>query len=62
VRRRSIAFWARLRRQTRPTRAERLYCHFNDAFWLPDDGFYAYGLDPAKQPIRTVASNPGQLC
>jgi glycogen debranching enzyme len=42
-------------------RADHLYRRFNDAFWLADDDFYAYGLDPAKLPIRTVASNPGQL-
>lgn len=29
------------------------------AFWLDDLGFYAMALDAAKQPVATVASNPG---
>lgn len=42
-------------------RAAKLYQDFNHRFWLPDEQFYAYGLDPEKRPIRTIASNPGQL-
>lgn len=41
--------------------AERLGHAFNAAYWRPDASFYAYGLDPWKRPIRTIASNPGQL-
>ncbi|HVC33770.1 MAG TPA: glycogen debranching N-terminal domain-containing protein [Chloroflexota bacterium] len=42
-------------------RAADLSQTFNDRYWLPDDQYYAFGLDPDKQPIRTIASNPGQL-
>ncbi|HLQ32762.1 MAG TPA: glycogen debranching N-terminal domain-containing protein [Chloroflexota bacterium] len=33
---------------------------FDQAFWVEADGFYAFGLDRDKQPIRTITSNPGQ--
>jgi glycogen debranching enzyme len=39
--------------------AEGLRQAFNARFWLEDLGTYAYGLDPDKQPIASVASNPG---
>ena len=42
-------------------RAERLFIAFNETYWLPEERYYAYGLDPQKQPIRTIASNPGLL-
>jgi glycogen debranching enzyme len=42
-------------------RAADLFERFNEQYWLPDEEFYAYGLDPDKQPIRSIASNPGQL-
>lgn len=32
---------------------------FNDAFWMEDGGFLALGLDPQKQQIRSITSNPG---
>ena len=32
---------------------------FNEAFWLESEAFFAFGLDSAKQPIRTIASNAG---
>jgi glycogen debranching enzyme len=32
---------------------------FNARFWLDELGTYAFGLDPDKHPIATVASNPG---
>ena len=32
---------------------------FDDVFWMEDEGFIAYGLDPEKRPIRTIASNAG---
>ena len=32
---------------------------FDDAFWMEDEGFIAYGLDPEKRPIKTIASNVG---
>jgi glycogen debranching enzyme len=39
--------------------AHQLRSKFEDAFWCEDLGFYAFGLDPAKQPIKTLASNVG---
>jgi glycogen debranching enzyme len=45
---------ARLRDQ-----AAELQQRFEDRFWCEDMGFYAFGLDPAKQPIKTLASNVG---
>jgi glycogen debranching enzyme len=32
---------------------------FNEAFWMEDQGFIAFGLDPEKRQIETIASNPG---
>src|SRR6266699_3487922 len=37
--------------------AKTLRDRFEDAFWCEDLGFYAFGLDPAKQPIKSLASN-----
>jgi len=34
---------------------------FERRFWCEDIGFYAFGLDPEKQPIATIASNAGHL-
>jgi glycogen debranching enzyme len=34
---------------------------FNEAFWLPDRGFYALGLDRDKRPIDALTSNIGHL-
>ena len=31
------------------------------AFWLPDEGFYAMGLDSAKRPMEVISSNVGHL-
>jgi glycogen debranching enzyme len=45
---------AGLRRQ-----AAELRRRFNETFWLEEMGCYAFGLDPNKQPIATVASNAG---
>ena len=42
-------------------KADRLFEAFNAAFWNEADGFYAFCLDGAKQPIFSVASNPGHL-
>lgn len=42
-------------------RAEQLAEDFNRQYWMPDEGFYVFGLDPWKRPIRSIASNPGQL-
>jgi len=41
--------------------AAELAAQFERDFWLPDEGCYAYALDGAKQPVRTVVSNVGHL-
>ena len=46
----------RLRRE-----AKRLYEKFNDTFWWEEEGTYYLGLNGRKEPIRSVASNPGHL-
>jgi len=40
-------------------RAGELKRRRHDAFWMPEDGFYAMALDPDKQQVRSIASNPG---
>ena len=40
--------------------AETLKRKFNKVFWMEDEGCYAYGLDPDKKQITTIASNAGQ--
>ncbi|MBI4318760.1 MAG: amylo-alpha-1,6-glucosidase [Chloroflexi bacterium] len=40
-------------------KAAKLQARFEERFWCEDMGFYAFGLDPDKKPIRTIASNPG---
>jgi glycogen debranching enzyme len=42
-------------------RATELAERFDEAFWLDDVGTYALGLDEAKRPIRSSASNVGHL-
>lgn len=41
--------------------AERLVEQIETRFWWADEDTYYLGLDGHKQPIRSVASNPGQL-
>ncbi len=41
--------------------ADDLYNKFNDRFWMDDESFYCLGLDFEKKPIRSIASNAGQL-
>jgi glycogen debranching enzyme len=50
----NAALAARLREE-----AGALYERFNAAFWLEDEGTYAYGLDAHKEPITSVVSNAG---
>jgi glycogen debranching enzyme len=45
---------AELRRKAADLRAR-----FEERFWCEEIGSYAYGLDPDKQPIRSIASNAG---
>jgi glycogen debranching enzyme len=46
----------RLRREARA-----LYERVNETMWWEEEGTYFLGLDGAKQPIRSVASNAGHL-
>lgn len=39
--------------------ARRVYGRVNGQFWMEDEQFYAIALDPDKQPVRAIASNPG---
>ncbi len=57
VERRGEFLWAA---QLRVEAAE-LAAQFERDFWLPDEGCYAYALDGAKRPVRTVVSNAGHL-
>src|SRR5579863_1484120 len=40
--------------------AETLKRNFNKKFWMEDEGCFAYGLDPHKKQITSIASNAGQ--
>ena len=40
-------------------KASNLQNRFEQAFWCEDLGYYAFALDPDKQPVRSIASNPG---
>jgi glycogen debranching enzyme len=40
-------------------KADRIKAAFNDAFWLPAEGYFAVGLDGDKAPIDSVTSNVG---
>jgi glycogen debranching enzyme len=40
-------------------KAVRLQTQFEEQFWCEDLGFYAFALDPQKQPVRTITSNAG---
>jgi glycogen debranching enzyme len=40
--------------------AQLLKRRFNEAFWMADEGCYAFGLDPDKKQITSIASNAGQ--
>jgi glycogen debranching enzyme len=39
--------------------AETLKREFNEVFWMQEEGCYAFGLDPQKKQITSVASNAG---
>ena len=47
------------RAQTLRDEAEELKRLFNDAFWMPDEGFYALALDGNKRQVNAIASNTG---
>jgi glycogen debranching enzyme len=39
--------------------ARELRRRFHEAYWMPEDGFYAIALDGRKERVRTIASNAG---
>jgi glycogen debranching enzyme len=43
------------------TDADRLAEMIEERFWWEEEGTYYLGLDGAKRPLRSVASNPGHL-
>jgi glycogen debranching enzyme len=40
-------------------RARDFRARWHDAFWMPDEQFYAMALDGEKQQVRSIGSNPG---
>jgi glycogen debranching enzyme len=56
-----VLWWLGQRDQARRLwhEARELKKRFNDAFWMPSEGFFAMGLDPDKRQIRSIGSNPG---
>ncbi|MBV9230454.1 MAG: amylo-alpha-1,6-glucosidase, partial [Chloroflexi bacterium] len=48
------------RARTLLQQAETLKQKFNQTFWMADEGCYAFGLDPDKRQITSIASNAGQ--
>ena len=49
-----------VRAQALLQQAESLKRAFNEKFWMEDEGCIAYGLDPDKKQITSIASNAGQ--
>ena len=47
------------RAQAMLQQAATLKRNFNQLFWMEDEGCYAYGLDPEKNQITSIASNAG---
>lgn len=41
--------------------ASELKKRFNDRFWMPEEKFYALGLDADRRQIKSISSNPGHL-
>ncbi|WP_140908408.1 amylo-alpha-1,6-glucosidase [Cognatiluteimonas lumbrici] len=37
--------------------AQELQRRFNEAYWMPDAGFFAMGLDPKGRQVRSIGSN-----
>jgi glycogen debranching enzyme len=63
AKRRMAALFARLGMLERAAelnaQAQALAERFERDFWLSDEQFYALALDPAKQPVPSITSNPG---
>ena len=49
------------RAETLLKQAAALKQRFNERYWMPDVKFYALALDPEKNQVKTIASNPA-LC
>lgn len=49
------------RAQKLRSKADALYQHFNERFWMESESFYCLGLDNNKQQIQSITSNPGHL-
>ncbi len=49
-----------VRAQALQQQAENLKRAFNERFWIEDEGCIAFGLDPDKKQITSIASNAGQ--
>ncbi|MCH8103054.1 MAG: amylo-alpha-1,6-glucosidase [Chloroflexi bacterium] len=47
------------RAETLRAEADKLKRLFNDAFWMPDEGYYALALDGQKRQVNAIASNAG---
>jgi glycogen debranching enzyme len=47
------------RAQSLREQAATLKQKFNELFWIEEEGCFAYGLDPDKHQITSIASNPG---
>lgn len=47
------------RRRRWDAAADRVRSRFNEAFWLPDRGWYALALDREKRPVDALTSNMG---
>ena len=41
------------------SRADDLRRRWHDAYWMPDERYYALALDGEKRQVRSIASNPG---
>ena len=41
------------------TKADQIRAAFNDAYWLPDRGWFAVALDREKRPVDSLTSNIG---
>jgi len=42
-------------------RSQKIRSLLDPMFWMKDKNYYAMALDKDKQPLRVIASNPGQL-
>jgi glycogen debranching enzyme len=53
------ALGERARAEALVDEAARLRDAFNEAFWMPDEGFYCLALDGKKRQVTSIASNAG---